>query len=94
MSLTVPILIKINFSMYHTYILKSLKTKKFYIGYSENLEERIKLHNQGAVKATKNKGPWKMVYSEKFYNSREAVHREKQIKSWKNRNSVEKLILK
>lgn len=80
--------------MYFTYILQSFKTKKFYIGYSENISERIRLHNQGAVNATKNKGPWKLVHSEKFYNSRDAVHREKQIKSWKSRNSIEKLILK
>uniref|UniRef100_A0A7V2ZM66 GIY-YIG nuclease family protein n=1 Tax=Ignavibacterium album TaxID=591197 RepID=A0A7V2ZM66_9BACT len=39
--------------MFYTYILKSLKTSKFYFGHSENLSERLKLHNKGKVKFTK-----------------------------------------
>ena len=85
---------KINFSMYRTYILKSSKNNQYYIGYSNDLDNRIKLHNANAVFPTKNKGPWQLLHVEEFNNERDAVARERQLKSWKSRAAIEKLILK
>ena len=94
LSPTVPILNKINFSMYLTYVLKSLKNNKFYVGYSGDFKNRLELHNKNVVFVTKNKGPWQLVYSEQFTNEKDAIIRERQIKSWKSRKAIEKLILK
>ncbi|MBU1045078.1 MAG: GIY-YIG nuclease family protein, partial [Candidatus Omnitrophica bacterium] len=33
--------------MYNVYVLISLKDYKFYIGFSENIEQRLKDHNSG-----------------------------------------------
>ena len=44
--------------MYYTYILKSLKSGKFYFGHSENLSERLKTHNKGKVTYTRPFRPW------------------------------------
>jgi putative endonuclease len=80
--------------MYHTYILKSSKNSKYYIGYTHNLANRLSEHNKGRVSFTKLHRPWVIYYSEDFESEREAVLRERQIKSWKSRAMIEKLKLK
>ena len=54
-----------------------------YAGYTINIKNREAKHNsnQGA-KYTKYRKPVKIVYWEKFNSSKEAKHRECQVKSW------------
>ena len=40
--------------MYYTYVLKSLKDGKNYIGSTSDLALRLKFHNEGLNKSTKN----------------------------------------
>jgi len=40
------------------------------------------------------KGPWMLVYFEKYPNRSDAMAREGQIKAWKNRKAIENLIAK
>jgi len=77
--------------MYYTYILKSKKDNQYYIGYTNDLDSRLKLHNANTVQATKGLGPWEIFHSEQFQTEKEAVNREKQIKSWKSRKAIERL---
>ncbi|PIR41656.1 MAG: endonuclease [Candidatus Yanofskybacteria bacterium CG10_big_fil_rev_8_21_14_0_10_46_23] len=77
--------------MYYTYVLKSLKNNKFYIGITNNLSRRLSLHNKGRVKSTKSYAPWEVYYFEYFNTRKQAVSREKIIKSWKSREMIEKL---
>ncbi|MBS3767351.1 MAG: GIY-YIG nuclease family protein, partial [Candidatus Cloacimonetes bacterium] len=51
--------------MYYLYILKN-KKGSYYIGTTNNIIRRIQEHNNGKSKATKNRGPWNIVYTEKF----------------------------
>jgi len=76
------------------YILQSLKNNRYYIGSTRNLVKRIHRHNSGTVLSTKAHLPWKLVYSETFETKGEASRRELQIKSWKKRVAIEKLINK
>jgi GIY-YIG catalytic domain. len=39
--------------MYFVYILQSTKDSKYYIGQIDNLDERIRKHNNGQVKSTR-----------------------------------------
>ncbi|MBU1164243.1 GIY-YIG nuclease family protein [Patescibacteria group bacterium] len=78
--------------MYYTYIIKSQKNNSYYIGSCKNLQDRITKHNKGLVKSTKRYLPWKLIYYEFFHTLKEARKREKQIKSWKKRAAIEKLI--
>ena len=80
--------------MFYIYILQSLITKKYYIGSCNNLGIRLERHNKGAVKSTKAFVPWKFVYKEVFNSRKEAIARERQLKSWKSRMMIEKLIKK
>ena len=70
---------------YFVYVLGSYKKKNIttYVGYTNNLEKRLNLHNKGkGAKFTRGR-TWKIIYSEKFSTKKEAISREYYIK--KNR---------
>ena len=77
--------------MYYLYIIQN-KEANYYTGTTNNLKRRLKEHNKGKSIATKNRGPWKLVYSEKFKTRSAAMKREYYIKSQKSRAFISKLI--
>jgi len=71
---------------YYVYVLLSMRDKKFYVGYTDNLKNRLKQHNDGKVKSTKNRTSLILVYCEICLNRQDATHREKYLKtSWGKR---------
>ena len=79
--------------MYYTYILFSKSLDKYYIGYTgDDLAERVRKHNSNHKGFTGGIGDWSIVYKEVFESKSEAYARERQIKSWKSRKLLEKLI--
>ncbi len=78
--------------MFYTYILFSTKKNKYYIGSTSNLEERIKKHNSNHKGFTGSEGDWEIVYKEVYETKSEAYKREMQIKRWKSRKMIEKLL--
>ena len=77
--------------MYFVYILQSLKDDRTYVGYTNNLDERLKRHNAGLVPATKNRTPLKLIYSEQFENITEAKKREKYYKNGGGRRKLKQM---
>ena len=77
---------------YFVYVLQSVVTGKYYIGSTENLKGRLDRHNRGRSKYTKSGKPWNLVYSEEYESRSDAVRRENELKSWKSRKRLEKLI--
>lgn len=77
---------------YTLYILQSTKNGRYYVGSTEDIKKRLVKHNNGEVKSTKAYRPWKIVYSESFVTREEAYRRELQVKSWRKREAIEKLI--
>ena len=70
---------------YFVYLIGSYRNNKLttYVGYTNNLKNRIKLHNKGrGAKFTKGR-KWKIMYYEKYMNKRKAMLREIYLK--KNR---------
>lgn len=67
--------------MYYIYVLQSEKDRNFYIGYTTDLKKRLKLHKDGSVKSTKNRGSLKLVYYESCLNQKDALKREKYLKT-------------
>jgi len=67
--------------MYYCYILQSLKDKKLYTRYTQNLKLRFELHSKGKVESTKNRRPLKLIYYEACLNQQDATHREKYLKT-------------
>ncbi len=66
--------------MYFVYILQSQKTKEIYIGFTNNLNRRLKEHNGNKSFSTKNKGPWILIYSEMYRSEVDAKERENRLK--------------
>jgi len=67
--------------MYYVYILLSLKDRRFYVGYTNNLKNRLAEHIKGKVMSTKNRRPLRLVYSEVCLNRQDALHRERYLKT-------------
>ena len=78
--------------MYYVYILQSEVDRSLYIGYSENLKRRLRDHNQGKNISTKGRDPLKLVYYEAFLNKKDALNREKYLKSGYGHRSIQKLL--
>ena len=79
--------------MAYTYILK-LADNSYYTGSCDNLTIRFNNHQSGKVKYTKSRLPAKVVYKEFFQTVSEAREKELQIKRWKSREAIERLINK
>jgi putative endonuclease len=81
------------YRMFHFYILFSPTLNKFYLGSTgDELTERIRKHNSNHKGFTGGLGDWELKYSESYGTKIEAMSREKQVKAWKSRRLIEKLI--
>lgn len=76
---------------YYVYILQC-NDKTFYIGYTTNLQRRIKTHNKGiGAKYTRGRTPVKLLYYETYQGKSDALKREFALKKL-TRKEKEKLI--
>lgn len=71
----------VKFPMFYLYILYSKKDKKLYVGHTNDLRRRFKLHNSGKVPSTKNRRPLVLIYYEAYKARKEARKRELFLKS-------------
>ena len=78
--------------MFYIYILSSIKNGRYYVGSCEDVDKRLKRHNTGLVRSTKFYLPWEVIYTEEYKTLPEARSREYQIKGWKKRSEIEKLL--
>ena len=77
---------------YFLYILFSDKLDGYYIGYSNNLKERLKKHLTNHKGYTAKAKDWRIVYTEEFSSKSEAYARERKIKAWKSKIKIKELI--
>ena len=80
---------------YFVYLIGNYKKSKVttYAGYTNNLENRIKLHNLGkGAKFTKGRN-WKLIYSKNYLTKKKAMKEEYKLKkNYKLRNFIIKNI--
>lgn len=80
--------------MFSVYAIYNRVRNKIYIGYTLDLEKRIKRHN-GILKnnkkafTSKNKGKWELIYTEQLPTRKDAIKKEKELKSYKGREFIE-----
>lgn len=74
------------------YILRSIKSGRFYIGHSSDPDFRLGEHNAEKVDSTRGKGPWVRVWLEEFPDKPAAYRREAELKAWKSHSRIEALI--
>ena len=78
--------------MYYLYIIKS-QCGRFYIGSTDNLENRLRQHNSKQFKGWTNRyDNWSLVYKESFNTRTEVLKREKVVKALKGGNEFKKLV--
>lgn len=66
--------------MHYTYMLKC-KDNTYYTGYTNDLEKRLKAHNEGkGAKYTRGRGPVELIYYEEYEDKHTAMRREWEIK--------------
>jgi putative endonuclease len=71
---------------FYVYVLRSLKDLDFYVGYTNDLFNRLENHKKDRVASTKNRLPLELVYWEGCLNQKDASKREKYLKtSWGKR---------
>ncbi|MHC4509914.1 MAG: GIY-YIG nuclease family protein [Planctomycetota bacterium] len=79
--------------VYYVYILQSLKTRRLYIGHSDDLVRRFEEHNTGrGGKYTRQNGPWTLVYNERHPDRSSAANRERYLKSTRGSQEKKKLV--
>lgn len=76
---------------YFVYILRSCKyPDRYYTGFTEDLEARIKEHNQGKCKYTSKYIPWRIKTSVAFSDKEKALEFETYLKTSSGRAFAKK----
>jgi len=81
--------------MFFVYSIYNKKHDKIYIGQTEDLKMRLKLHNEGVFKksyTSRFDGEWVLLYSEECKTRNESLKREKQLKSYRERQFIKEFI--
>jgi putative endonuclease len=77
---------------YFLYILRSVPSQKYYVGSSDDPKRRLQFHNTIERGFTSRYRPWEIVLVQEFSTKTEALHAERKVKSWKNREMIRKLV--
>jgi putative endonuclease len=80
--------------MYYTYILFNTVTKRYYIGYTPDLRNRVKEHILGKVKSTKSNLNYKLVWYCAFPTRSQATEFEQYLKTGSGIAFMKKRFLK
>ena len=78
--------------MYYVYVLRSKKDKNMYIGFTSDLRQRFKSHNNGLNTSTKNRRPLELIYYEAFLNEHDARDKEMFYKSGRGHEVLSKIL--
>ncbi len=76
--------------MFTVYVIQSAAGKR-YTGHTDDLEHRLSQHNSGLCKTTKVDSNWKVIYSEQYATRREAIKRERWMKTGIGRKFIDKV---
>ena len=81
--------------MYFAYAIFNRKHRKIYVGQTGNLEKRMAVHDSKDFPnsyTARFDGVWELIYSEEVANRKDALKREKQLKSYKGREFLKQYI--
>ncbi|WP_163710669.1 GIY-YIG nuclease family protein [Mangrovibacterium lignilyticum] len=61
--------------MYYSYVIYNLEHNKFHYGFTVDLKQTEKAHNEGLIDETKRIKPWSLVYQEPCGSKSQAIRR-------------------
>ena len=73
---------------FYVYVIQNKAKNFIYIGYSENLRQRLNEHNSGKTKSTKYYTPLNLIFYEAYPSKSDAKRREKYLKTNKGRTTL------
>ena len=76
----------------YVYVLLSLSDNRTYTGSTDNLKRRLEEHNNGKCKATMNRRPLELIYSERFDSLDDARRRELYLKTRSGRRDLKGIL--
>ena len=77
--------------MYYVYVLLC-KDRKFYIGFTGDLNNRFEKHRLGEVISTKPRRPVELIFYEAYRNKYDAIQREKYLKTSKGKQTLRTML--
>ena len=66
--------------MFTLYVLKSTNNSRYYVGVTDDLQQRLIKHNTGSVRSTKAFTPYTVVHTEQYSSLSQARQKERRIK--------------
>lgn len=78
--------------MWYVYLIRSTKDGYFYVGMTNDLKQRLKLHNFGKVYATRLRAPFELVYYEAHHSKNDAAAREQFLKTGWGKNWIKRTL--
>jgi predicted GIY-YIG superfamily endonuclease len=78
--------------MAKVYILEGVNNRKYYVGSTINLEQRLKHHFGGHTPSTKRFGRLKLVFQQEYQTLAEARTIERKLKKLKRKDYLNKII--
>ena len=77
-------------TFFYVYILESVTGGTFYVGFTEDLQTRLKTHNTGSVPHTSKHRPWQIKTAIAFTDREQALNFERYLKSSSGRAFAKK----
>ncbi len=80
---------------YYVYAIYNRKNNKIYIGQTSDIDKRLMLHNSKEFKGgytARFDGAWELVHKEDVRDRKEALIREKQLKTYRGRQFLKQHI--
>jgi putative endonuclease len=80
--------------MLYVYVIRSrAHPKRYYIGFTENIDQRVKEHNEGKSLHTAKYGPWELAFYLAVPSKPKALDLERCLKSGSGRAFLQRHIL-
>lgn len=81
--------------IYSVYAIYNRKHDKIYIGQTDNIEKRLKLHNDKIFKGSytaRFDGEWELIHQEQFLTRQDALLRERKLKNYRGRQFIRSIV--
>ena len=82
------------FQLSHVYVLWSVSQRKFYVGYTADLDRRLSEHEQGKCHTTQRLNNPDLIFYEAFKNEYDARRREEYFKTTKGKKTLKLMLHK